>query len=73
MLDSVGLNDLKSVFSWLPALVSVFGAVASWYWSKKRMRFDLAKELGTLRADTMDLLEKSTMLDNQKWLHNFGR
>ena len=50
--------------------VSLLGAGVSWYWAKKRMLLDAGKELGTLRADTLELLENALLLDNPTWRRN---
>ena len=56
--------------NWLQLMgpsISVGGAVVSWYWARRRMNWDVNKELGSLRADTIEMLQMALLLGNPTW------
>ena len=59
--------DITSVLSVVGPVVSITAAAASWYWARKRMRWDAGKELGAFRADTLELLRQAMLVSNPTW------
>lgn len=57
----------KNLAGYVGPAVSLLGAGVSWYWAKRRMELDAGKELGALRADTIELLDQALRLDNPTW------
>ncbi len=61
MVEALGLMSI------IGPIVSVGGALASWYWAQKRFRWDAGKELGALRAETIGVLHSAVLVTNPTW------
>lgn len=47
--------------------ISLAGALASWYWARRKWSWDVSKELGLFRADTIELLGMTLRVGNPTW------
>ena len=56
-----------TVISTVAAFASVGGAIATFYWTRRRMIFDTNRELAVFRAEAIWLIVAAQSLDDQQW------
>jgi hypothetical protein len=61
------MEQIVEIVSTVGPLISIAGAVASWYWARKRFRWDAGKELGTLRVETLTVVQSAILVTNPTW------